>query len=248
MLRSCLVGALVVACAAAAGAQTLGVARQPGIAVQPASPPPAEPAPPPPAHPSGGGAPLQGGDLFLAHPDTYAPHFDHRRWHRRQLRDSPYALLPFAYSVAPVYARPPRDRSGFDRDGAGAPGFLRLDVQPRTAHVYVDGFFVGSVEDMTGALRLAPGPHRIELEADGFARVTFDVQAASNDTVRFTSRMERVRTASEREEPAVAIASPSAKTLYVVPRCYAGDRPPTEADLPAGCRLADLRVVATAAK
>jgi hypothetical protein len=33
------------------------------------------------------------------------------------------------------------------------------------------------------------------------------------------------------------------KTLYVIPRCYAGDTPPRPEQLPPGCRLDNLRRV-----
>lgn len=33
------------------------------------------------------------------------------------------------------------------------------------------------------------------------------------------------------------------KTLYVIPRCYAGDKPPIARDLPAGCDIRDLRII-----
>ena len=57
-----------------------------------------------------------------------------------------------------------------------------------------------------------------------------------------------VETPVERE-PAAAPAAPSPrvsvapKTLYVIPRCYAGDKLPVALELPAGCEIRDLRIV-----
>jgi hypothetical protein len=59
-----------------------------------------------------------------------------------------------------------------------------------------------------------------------------------------------VETPVERE-PAAAPALPAAPaprragptTLYVIPRCYAGDKPPAARDLPAGCDVRDLRII-----
>jgi hypothetical protein len=33
------------------------------------------------------------------------------------------------------------------------------------------------------------------------------------------------------------------KALYVVPQCYIGDRPPQPSDMPAGCRVEDVRII-----
>jgi hypothetical protein len=51
-------------------------------------------------------------------------------------------------------------------------------------------------------------------------------------------------------EPAVTSEPPAApprivapKTLYVIPRCYAGDKPPAARDLPAGCDIRDMRII-----
>jgi hypothetical protein len=49
-------------------------------------------------------------------------------------------------------------------------------------------------------------------------------------------------------EPIVIyMTPPKAKTLYVIPRCYAGDKRPSAAQLPAGCDLSLLRVIPAAA-
>ena len=52
--------------------------------------------------------------------------------------------------------------------GVPLTGGLQLDVDPRRALVYVDGWFAGVVEDFSGYYRhldLAAGPHRIDLVA-----------------------------------------------------------------------------------
>ena len=50
-------------------------------------------------------------------------------------------------------------------------GAVRLQVRPRHAHIFVDGYFVGTVDDFDGTfqrLRLDAGPHQIEIHADGY--------------------------------------------------------------------------------
>jgi hypothetical protein len=58
-------------------------------------------------------------------------------------------------------------------------GSVRLKVAPRHADVFVDGYYVGVVDDYDGvfqSLRLTAGPHQIEIAAPGFAPITFDVR------------------------------------------------------------------------
>ena len=64
--------------------------------------------------------------------------------------------------------------------GYGYPvGEVRLQVQPRDAEVYVDGNYAGRVDDFDGSfqsLRLEEGTYRIEIVADGYEPLEFDVQ------------------------------------------------------------------------
>ena len=41
--------------------------------------------------------------------------------------------------------------------------------------------------------------------------------------------------------PPVLVAMP--KTIYVIPRCYAGDKPPEPSRLPAGCDVRNLKII-----
>ena len=57
-------------------------------------------------------------------------------------------------------------------------GDIRLQVRPRNAAVYVDGYYAGIVDDFDGVfqrLTLEVGPHEIELEAPGLEPQYFDV-------------------------------------------------------------------------
>jgi hypothetical protein len=59
------------------------------------------------------------------------------------------------------------DDDGVDRDDAGS---LRLRIHPGDASVYVDGRFHGAARDLE-SLRLAPGPHRVEVVRPGYRTV-----------------------------------------------------------------------------
>ena len=71
-----------------------------------------------------------------------------------------------------------------------------------------------------------------------------DVRILPNDAPTFPRRPELVESSAGAPPlPFVKPASP--KTLYVIPRCYAGDRLPDASQLPAGCRVDDVQVIPT---
>ena len=58
-------------------------------------------------------------------------------------------------------------------------GDLRLQVEPRHAEVYVDGYFAGHVDDFDGifqSLTLEDGGHKIEIVAPGYETLEVDVR------------------------------------------------------------------------
>jgi hypothetical protein len=58
-------------------------------------------------------------------------------------------------------------------------GELRIQVQPRDAEVYVDGYFAGHVDDFDGifqSLTLEDGGHKIEITAPGFETLEVNIQ------------------------------------------------------------------------
>jgi len=76
--------------------------------------------------------------------------------------------------------------------GGGSYGYptgeLRLDVSPRNADVYVDGYFAGRVDDFDGifqSLRLEDGPHQIHIVAPGFAPLDIDVRIFAGRKVTY---------------------------------------------------------------
>jgi hypothetical protein len=188
-----------------------------------------------------------GGDLFLAGPDTYSPRgVKHSRL--RPHGKVPAYALPIPYFLPgdiPIgLAAPVSTYSSYVEYAPVEAGYLVLRMEPGTAMVYIDGFFVGSAaEGRVQGYLLEPGPHRVELRAEGFETVTFDVRVRENDTITYTKDMERPAPAAPSPEPVVIPGTAAAKTLYVIPRCYAGDRRPDTSELPAHCNLADLRII-----
>jgi hypothetical protein len=73
-------------------------------------------------------------------------------------------------------------------------GELRLDVSPRHAQVFVDGYYAGVVDDFDGAfqaLKLESGAYRIEISAPGYETLTFDVRINPGQDIRYQGNLRR---------------------------------------------------------
>ena len=69
-------------------------------------------------------------------------------------------------------------------------GQLRLRVEPADASVYVDGAFRGTGRE-AGALRLAPGRHRIEVVRPGYRTADQEIEVAPGETTQLSVTLER---------------------------------------------------------
>jgi len=70
-----------------------------------------------------------------------------------------------------------------------------LKVKPREADVFVDGYYAGRVDDFDGVfqrLRVESGPHRIEIRADGYEDLAFEVRILPDDTTTYTGTMNKL--------------------------------------------------------
>ena len=117
----------------------------------------------------------------------------------------PYAYAdryayPYQYATPYRYAYPYRHAHSYPGSSvvyATPPsnafyGGVRLQVTPRDAAVYVDGYYVGSVDDFDGSLQrigLEPGPHHIEIRAPGYETLAFDVNVRPDETIRYRGDM-----------------------------------------------------------
>lgn len=69
---------------------------------------------------------------------------------------------------------------------------LRIKVRPRDASVYADGYYVGRVDDFDGMfqrLHIEPGPHRIEIRADGYETLEFEVRLLPDRTLTYEGEL-----------------------------------------------------------
>jgi hypothetical protein len=80
-------------------------------------------------------------------------------------------------------------------DTSSATGGLRLKITPNTAEVFVDGFYVGVVDDFDGHfqhLTLSAGPHRIDVRAPGYNALGLDVSIQSHHTTEYRDTLQPV--------------------------------------------------------
>ena len=129
----------------------------------------------------------------VARPPSYRPSY--RPYYRpyRPRYYSPYYYGAFGFSY--FYWDPSWYGSGGYGPGYMGPspyygdiGSVRLKVKPRDAQVFVDGYFVGAVDEFDGTfqrLRLPSGPHRIEVRAPGFEPAVFEVYVRPDQTITF---------------------------------------------------------------
>jgi hypothetical protein len=175
-------------------------------------------------------------DQFRIGPRFYSPFADPRVRDRQRPPRFPRGFFPFGSNVGPWAPYGP-DALPADEQPYG---YLQLQVMPATAEVLVDGYYVGSVDDvrrMGTGRALEPGPHRVELRAPGYENVTFDVRVVPDETIVY--RRDLAANAPVLPPPVPGVP----KTFYVIPGCYAGDRPPAAVRLPAKCDAANARTI-----
>jgi hypothetical protein len=71
-------------------------------------------------------------------------------------------------------------------------GGLQLDVEPRRALVYVDGWFAGLVENFSGYyhhLEAPAGWHTIEIIAPNFQPLIFDIAVTAGRTTTYRNSL-----------------------------------------------------------
>jgi hypothetical protein len=101
----------------------------------------------------------------------------------------PYAADPYGYGGG-YGAYSSRVYGGQDQ------GSMKLKVKPTNAKVYVDGYYVGLVDEFDGAfqkLTLNGGRHKVELRAEGYETTEFDVLITPEQTVTFEGKMKKVQ-------------------------------------------------------
>jgi hypothetical protein len=108
------------------------------------------------------------------------------------------------------------------------PGRLILNVQPETAEVFADGYYIGTPADFSlarGGGLLEPGVHRLDISSAGYQPTEVNLRVVPGQSVTFNASLKAL--------PASTPAPPS--TFYLIPGCYMGNIPPKDAGLPPTC-------------
>jgi hypothetical protein len=108
---------------------------------------------------------------------------------------------------------------------AGPEASVRLDVKPRDAQVYVDGYYAGLVDEFDGALQrlhVLPGQHEIVIYKEGYRSVHERLYLSANSSRKLTHELEKLA-AGEANEPVPTPAAepqtpPSGPDGYAPPR------------------------------
>jgi hypothetical protein len=192
-----------------------------------------------PEHPVTAPPPTRGPDLYRVGPGAFT-HVDRRR----------PRIPPGVYGGGGYGGWGPWGPYPYVEDYSAAalmpqPGYLQVLASPVSAQVYVDGLYIGIVDDLRRTIpgrSLDAGAHHVELRAEGYLPSTRDVRIDSGETTLVRATLSPVAPPPAAPNP-VAAAAAAPRTFYVIPGCYAGDRRPQADRLPSGCRIAALRVV-----
>jgi hypothetical protein len=118
-------------------------------------------------------------------------------------------------------------------------GRVRLELQPGVVpQIFVDGYYVGMLDDFNGELTLDAGPHQFELRADGYETLRLNIQVFADRSITYRGALNLagvVPAPVPKPRPLPEVPSPARVMIYVIPGCYLGNVPPRDAGLPAGC-------------
>lgn len=126
-----------------------------------------------------------------------------------------------------------------------ATGTLRLDFHPApTGQLFVEGAFVGTLDELGSELTFAVGTHRLEIRERGYEPFTLAVRIAAGRDLVYRGALTKLADPAGGGGPSSPAAAPAPaappspvarKVFYFIPGCYLGDVPPTDAGLPATC-------------
>jgi hypothetical protein len=115
---------------------------------------------------------------------------------------------------------------------------VRVEVSPKNAEVFVDGYYAGIVDDFDGAfqrLRVTPGQHEIVVRHDGFRSLRENVYLTPDSTHHIKARLEPLAAGAPNEPPPTPMPPAGA--------VQAGDSgyPPNAPQMPRGPRRPPIR-------
>lgn len=93
-------------------------------------------------------------------------------------------------------------------------GAIRVEVTPREAEVYVDGYYAGVVDDFDGVfqrLPVEPGEHDIELYLDGYRTARQRIYVTPRNTFKLKHTMERLGAGEQQDARPEPVNAPQAQ-------------------------------------
>lgn len=103
----------------------------------------------------------------------------------------PVGLPSWGYAPFPVYGYPSGGYVNVTPSRA-AYGAVSFEISPSYADLYVDGNLIGRVGDFTPnhpPLTLAPGSHQVEVVAEGYEPLAFEVSVAPGQVIPYRGEM-----------------------------------------------------------
>jgi hypothetical protein len=117
----------------------------------------------------------------------------------------PYYFNPWFYS--PYWYYPPYGYGYWNDYGSGGAS-LKVQVEPKTAEVYVDGHLAGIVDQFDGmfqSLSVEPGGHEITVYQDGYRGLRQELYLSAGSTYRIKGALEKLA-AGDPSEPRPTVA------------------------------------------
>jgi len=114
----------------------------------------------------------------------------------RGVRPLWFGLVPFdrTWSWTPTVVGGAFDDPRISTLEPGLSGGLQLDIEPRRALVYVDGWYVGVADQFSGYYRhlaIGAGSHTIEILATEYEPLAFDVAISPGRTTTYRGSLQR---------------------------------------------------------
>lgn len=136
---------------------------------------------------------------------------------------------PYYGGYYPPYPYPPY--YGYDQYADDAS--IRIEVKPKEAQVYVDGYYAGIVDDYDGVfqrLHIQPGDHDLTIYLEGYRSVHEHLSLAPNSSYRVKYTLEKLAPGEPNEPKPVPTEAPQAAPQPPQPRSpmppMRGRRPP----------------------
>jgi hypothetical protein len=130
--------------------------------------------------------------------NNYSYYYPYYPYYSRRYAPYGYGAFGLGYFNYDPYVWPSHGWSAWGYYGQQGYGYdigeLRLQVTPRQAEVFVDGYYAGVVDDYDGAfqaLRLESGGYHIEIVAPGYDPLAFDVRISPGQKTTYRGDLQK---------------------------------------------------------